>query len=68
MPFSRARYVALCQRSLILAAVVSVGVSAARVRTLDIVPQPGDVAGARDAAPGRAPQSVLPHSDRSGAA
>ena len=47
---SRARYVSLCQKFLITTAVLSVGVSAAGVKTLDIVPQPGDVAGAQNAA------------------
>ncbi len=41
MPFSRARYVTLCQQSLVTAAVLAVGLSAAGVRTLDIVPAPG---------------------------
>ena len=41
MRFSRARYVTLCQQSLVTAAVLAVGVSAAGVKTLDIVPQPG---------------------------
>ena len=41
MRFSRARYVTLCQQSLVTAAVLAVGLSAAGVRTLDIVPQPG---------------------------
>ena len=46
MRFSRARYVTLCQQSLVTAAVLAVGVSAAGVKTLDIVPQPGATAGA----------------------
>ena len=41
MQFSRARYVTLCQQSLVTAAVLAVGVSAAGVSTLDIVPDPG---------------------------
>ena len=45
MRFSRARYVTLCQQSLVTAAVLAVGVSAAGVKTLDIVPQPGTLAG-----------------------
>ena len=49
MRLSRARYVTLCQQSLVTAAVLAVGVSAAGVKTLDIVPQPGPAAGARDA-------------------
>ena len=51
MRFSRARYVTLCQQSLVTAAVLAVGVSAAGVKTLDIVPQPGDMLSKR------APQS-----------
>ena len=47
MRFSRARYVTLCQQSLVTAAVLAVGVSAAGVKTLDIVPQPGTSAGTR---------------------
>ena len=50
MRFSRARYVTLCQQSLVTAAVLAVGLSAAGVKTVDTVPQPGDVAGARDMA------------------
>ena len=46
MRFSRARYVTLCQQSLVTAAVLAVGLSAAGVKTLDIVPQPGTAAGA----------------------
>src|SRR6195952_1134146 len=45
MRFSRARYVTLCQQSLVTAAVLAVGLSAAGVKTLDIVPQPGATAG-----------------------
>ncbi len=51
MRFSRTRYISLCQKSLITAAVLSVGVSAAGVRTLDVVPQPEGSAGAQGAAP-----------------
>ncbi len=55
MRFSRARYVTLCQQSLVTAAVLAVGLSAAGVKTLDIVPQPGTAAdtpgSALDAAP-----------------
>ena len=46
MQFSRARYVTLCQQSLVTAAVLALGVSAAGVKTLDIVPQPAPIAGA----------------------
>jgi hypothetical protein len=59
MRFSRARYVTLCQQSLVTAAVLAVGVSAAGVKTLDIVPQPGNFAGARNMAPGGVPQDAL---------
>ncbi len=52
MRFSRARYVTLCQQSLVTAAVLAVGVSAAGVKTLDIVPQPGVFAGTPSLAPG----------------
>src|SRR5918995_1132301 len=52
MRFSRARYVTLCQQSLVTAAVLAVGLSAAGVRTLDIVPQPGTTADSRAAGPG----------------
>ncbi len=58
MRFSRARYVTLCQQSLVTAAVLAVGVSAAGVKTLDIVPQPGPIAGVRDGA-GSFPQQAL---------
>ncbi len=55
MRFNRARYVTLCQQSLVTGAVLVVGISAAGVKTLDIVPQPGRgsgaVAGASDEAP-----------------
>src|SRR6187401_321413 len=44
MRFSRARYVTLCQQSLVTAAVLAVGVSAAGVKTLEIVPQPSPLA------------------------
>ena len=40
MQFSRARYVTLCQQSLVTGAVLVLGVSAAGVKTLDIVPAP----------------------------
>ena len=53
MRFSRARYVTLCQQSLVTAAVLAVGLSAAGVRTLDIVPQPGHASDAGAAGPGR---------------
>src|SRR4051794_29151238 len=52
MRFSRARYVTLCQQSLVTAAVLAVGLSAAGVKTLDIVPQPGSAAGR----PGNSPE------------
>src|SRR5436190_7595869 len=52
MRFSRARYVTLCQQSLVTAAVLAVGLSAAGVRTLDIVPRPGTAADAQAAGPG----------------
>ncbi|MEO7943143.1 MAG: FG-GAP-like repeat-containing protein [Marmoricola sp.] len=58
MRFSRARYVTLCQQSLVTAAVLAVGLSAAGVNTLDIVPQPGPIAGVRDV-PGGLPQDAL---------
>ncbi len=40
MRFSRTRYITLCQQSLVTAVVLVVGVSAAGIRTLDIVPAP----------------------------
>src|SRR6478672_5222951 len=55
MRFSRARYVTLCQQSLVTAAVLAVGLSAAGVKTLDIVPQPGAAAGVREGAASAAP-------------
>src|SRR5687768_17322019 len=55
MRFSRARYVTLCQQSLVTAAVLAVGLSAAGVKTLDIVPQPGTPTGARE---GTAPEAL----------
>jgi hypothetical protein len=55
MRFSRARYVTLCQQSLVTAVVLAVGISAAGVKTLDIVPQPGKSVGAGDGVPGAAP-------------
>src|SRR5690349_14630190 len=57
MRFSRARYVTLCQQSLVTAAVLAVGLSAAGVKTLDIVPQPGSTATARQDQLGAAPGS-----------
>jgi hypothetical protein len=54
--FSRARYVKLCQQSLVTAAVLAVGVSAAGVKTLDIVAPPGNLTGARHMAPRVVPQ------------
>jgi hypothetical protein len=68
MRFSRARYVSLCQKSLVTAAVLSVGVSAAGVKALDIVPQPGGYAGAQNAAPGRLPRPMLTERDTAQAA
>jgi hypothetical protein len=47
MRFSRARYVTLCQQSLVTATVLVVGVSAAGVKTLDIVPAPAPLTDAR---------------------
>ena len=51
MRFSRARYVTLCQQSLVTAAVLAVGVSAAGIKTLDIVPTPAQLAQRPSAAP-----------------
>ncbi len=72
MRFSRARYVTLCQQSLVTAAVLAVGLSAAGVRTLDIVPQPGTTSDARAAGPGapgassrQAPADRLPGEESS---
>ena len=63
MRFSRARYVTLCQQSLVTAAVLAVGVSAAGVKTLDIVPAPGYTpgasVGAQQPTPGALPQEAL---------
>jgi hypothetical protein len=63
MRFSRARYVTLCQQSLVTAAVLAVGVSAAGVKTLDIVPAPGyapgSSAGAEQPTRGALPQQAL---------
>ena len=59
MRFSRARYVTLCQQSLVTAAVLAVGVSAAGVKTLDIVPQPGQTADLGAGAPGAQPRQAL---------
>jgi len=65
MRFSRARYVTLCQQSLVTAAVLAVGVSAAGVKTLDIVPQPGNLAGAPEvAAPGGVPDALTKRAQR----
>ena len=47
MRFSRSRYVILCQQSLVTAAVLAVGVSAAGIKTLDIEPGPSQLAGPR---------------------
>src|SRR6478609_4502602 len=63
MRFSRARYVTLCQQSLVTAAVLAVGVSAAGVTTLAIVPapgyKPGAALGAQEATPRALPQAAL---------
>ena len=59
MRFSRARYVTLCQQSLVTAAVLAVGVSAAGVKTLDIVPQPGQTADLGAGVPGAQPRQAL---------
>ena len=59
MRFSRARYVTLCQQSLVTAAVLAVGVSAAGVKTLDIVPQPGQAADLGAGVPGAQPRQAL---------
>ena len=64
MRFSRARYVTLCQQSLVTAAVLAVGVSAAGVKTLDIVPQPGATAGAADRSDARSAEAVAPLRER----
>ena len=64
MRFSRARYVTLCQQSLVTAAVLAVGVSAAGVKTLDIVPQPGATAGAADRSDARSLEAVAPLGER----
>ncbi len=45
----RARYVTVCQQSLVTGAVLVVAVSAAGVRTLDIVPAPGAPQGSQAA-------------------
>ena len=55
MRFSRARYVTLCQQSLVTAAVLAVGLTAAGVKTLDIVPQPGAAGGPQANAPANGP-------------
>jgi hypothetical protein len=59
MRFSRARYVTLCQQSLVTAAVLAVGVSAAGVKTLDIVPQPGQATDLGAGLPGAQPREAL---------
>ena len=59
MRFSRARYVTLCQQSLVTAAVLAVGVSAAGVKTLDIVPQPGQAADLGSGLAGPQPREAL---------
>jgi len=59
MRFGRARYVTLCQQSLATAVVLVVGLSAAGVETLDIVPRPGSVAGAGDGVPRGLPRDAL---------
>ena len=59
MRFSRARYVTLCQQSLVTAAVLAVAVSAAGVKTLDIVPQPGQTADLGAGVPGAQPRQAL---------
>src|SRR5688500_11239545 len=59
MRFSRARYVTLCQQTLVTAAVLAVGVSAAGVKTLDIVPQPGEAADLGTGMPGAQPRDAL---------
>src|SRR4051794_28230799 len=51
MRFSRARYVTLCQQSLVTATVLVVGLSAAGVKTLDIVPAPAPLTDARGTTP-----------------
>ena len=51
MPFSRARYITLCQQSLVTATVLVVGLSAAGVKTLDIVPAPAPLTDAQGAVP-----------------
>jgi hypothetical protein len=59
MRFTRARYVTLCQQSLVTAAVLAVGLSAAGVKTLDIVPRPGTPeGGTAQAAPGTAGEAL----------
>ena len=64
MRFSRARYVTLCQQSLVTAAVLAVGVSAAGVKTLDIVPQPGQTADLGAGLPGAQPREALARGQR----
>ncbi|MCW2817691.1 MAG: N-acetylmuramoyl-L-alanine amidase, family 2, partial [Marmoricola sp.] len=63
MRFSRTRYVTLCQQSLVTGAVLVVGISAAGVKTLDIVPTPGvdaTASGALGSQATRAPLGVAP--------
>ena len=64
MRFSRARYISLCQKSMITAAVLSLGVSAAGVGTLDIVAQPGEAAGAQGFALANSQVDVAPVTPR----
>jgi hypothetical protein len=59
MRFSRARYVTLCQQSLVTAAVLAVGVSAAGVKTLDIVPQPATLPEQQRVAPSALPPAAV---------
>ncbi len=62
MHFSRARYVTLCQQSLVTAAVLVVGLSAAGIKTLDIVPAPEPLTQANGALPpAAAPQLLAGH-------
>ena len=60
MRFSRACYTSLCQKFLITAAVLTVGVSAVGVHTLDIVAEPRGAAGAPGVALAKAPVDVAP--------
>jgi hypothetical protein len=63
MPFSRARYITLCQQSLVTATVLVVGLSAAGVKTLDIVPAPAPLTDAQGTVPASpvVPGAVLGH-------